>query len=241
MATEGTPIKKRPTGLPDWDVPRRPALTPPEVAWLAGIEVAVAVSLFVLGSRFGTGRTGLGLVVLAAAAVALSLFTSGRRALMRADARRIGPGEEPRFTHLAEGLARDLGVRVPGLRVVPEGGPNALVTAGGTIAVTRSMLETYSRTELEAVLAHCFVRLADPRLKIAHLASELMFLAGPMRPFVGYEDDIRAAAITRYPPALASAIGKAEPRTGRHEPLWFAASGRWHRSPEERTAALEDL
>ena len=54
-------------------------------------------------------------------------------------------------------------------------------------------------------------------------------------------DDIRAAATTRFPPALVSAIEKAEPRGGRFGPFWFVGTGPADRSVDERIATLQDL
>jgi hypothetical protein len=153
---------------------------------------------------------------------------AGRRALKDAGARRLRDDEHPRFRNIGEGVADRLGVGVVDLWVMDEGGPNALCCKleHPTIAARRSLLESYARTELEAVVAHCLVRYRD---------------AGQRGALVGYADDVRAAALTRYPPALAAAIEKAEPYVGRFASFYLVADGPSHRPTEERVSALRDL
>ena len=112
---------------------------------------------------------------------------------------------------------------------------------GDALAVTRALLEGFTRTELEAVVSHCLVRLNSVDLDRASLSVALGPLGSGSIPTVGDRDDVAAAAVTRYPPALAAAIEKAEPRSGRYAAFWFVASGRSHRSASERAAALRDL
>jgi hypothetical protein len=59
-------------------------------------------------------------------------------------------------------------------------------------------------------------------------------------PAVGYSDDLETVSITRYPPALASAISKAE-ATLTEAPLAFSSGAACHRAPAERVDALADL
>jgi Zn-dependent protease with chaperone function len=132
---------------------------------------------------------------------------------------------DPRATNLLEGLVGRAGIARPELRVY-RGPPNALVVPGRrpVFAISSTALDELSRTELEAVLAHCVVRVGIRR-------------TAP----VGYEDDVRAAALTRYPPGLAKALEKlvAEAGSGAH---WFtAADTPSHRPVGDRIAALEEL
>ncbi len=113
-------------------------------------------------------------------------------------------------------------MRAPELRIY-KGPPNAVVVPGhGPVALADSALDQLARTELEAVLAHCLVRLAHARR------------TDP----VGYADDVRAVALTRYPPGLAKALERLVPQDSH----WFVvASVRSHRPVAERIAALEEL
>lgn len=164
-----------------------------------------------------------------------------RLALRAARARKLTPGRELRLRNLAAGLAADTTNPVPELWVSRRPERNALV-CGRTrpvIVVTQSLLADSSRTELEAVLAHCLVR-----FRRGDSSRALRALARGSRgrpPLVGHADDLATAALTRYPPALVRSLRAAEPAGGRYGPLWFVAEGPSHRSVPERIAALQDL
>lgn len=151
-----------------------------------------------------------------------------RRALKEAGAVGVSGGDQPRFANIATGLADVLKLGPIDLFVIDGDGANALSgrTDRPVVAATRSLLETYARTELEAVIAHCLVRHRN---------------AGRRGVIVGFSDDVRAVALTRYPPALASAIEKAQPHKGRFPGMYLVADGPTHRPVEERLAALADL
>lgn len=151
-----------------------------------------------------------------------------RRALKEAGALPVAGSDVPRLHNIASGLGERLGIGSADLYVIENGGPNALTgrTDHPVVAVTRSLLEGYARTELEAVVAHCLVRHRE---------------AGRRGVFIGYSDDVRASALTRYPPALAAAIEKAHAYKGRYATFYLVADGPSHRSPKERIEALGDL
>ncbi|HWC13060.1 MAG TPA: hypothetical protein VG929_00520 [Actinomycetota bacterium] len=153
---------------------------------------------------------------------------SARKALKEAAAHRLPAGERPRFRNLAEGLAARASSGPPDLWVIETGGPNALTCRleRPVVAVTRSLLDEYTRTEIEAVVAHCLVRSR---------------VAGRKGVAVGYDDDVRAVALTRFPPALVAALRKAEPYTGRYGAFYLVADGATHRPVADRVAALLDL
>jgi hypothetical protein len=152
-------------------------------------------------------------------------------------------GEQPRFEHLTQGIASDLGVQMPTLWVIADGGPNAAVftSRGPAMAATRSLLDNYTRTELEAVITHCLLRFANKEVGTAMLANAAWPFGHQLAPKVGYEDDVQTAAVTKFPPALAAAIEKAQPGSGRYSGLWFVATGPTHRPAAERVEALNSL
>jgi hypothetical protein len=225
----------------DWDVPTT-TLSGRERAYVA---LLVAVPTVACGGAgyAAFGLAGALLAALPALVARVAFRATARRALSSAQAVAIRSTDEPRLTNIATGLARDLGVRVPHLYVVSHPGPNAVIAVAGepAIGVSVSALNALNRTELEAVVAHCLIRLNGPGLRRAVAAALLGALARPLMPIVTPVDDARAAALTRYPPALASAIGKASPRSGRYGTLWFVSDEPWHLAARDRLTALEDL
>jgi Zn-dependent protease with chaperone function len=226
--------------LPDWEV------GPVRYSWskrlklftgLIGPWVLLGVLVQLPG---GFSRAGLVLTVAIFVIVnALLWFNIERQMLAHVASE---PLDEPRFTNIVQGLADRYRVPMPRLAVTDKGGPNAFVRSRGpSIVVSRALLDTYTRTEQEAVAAHCLVRLNSGHLRFAHLAAMLGRMGSRFAPKVGYEDDIHAVALTRYPPALASAIQKAKPVEDVSGVMWFVAHGTSHRPPPERIAALQDL
>jgi hypothetical protein len=234
---------RRVTDAPDWNVPAPPG--PRLYDWLIADSVVVIPAVVVVVA-FVAGSPLLGFILLGAFLVGGvgGAALSGRRALARVAAVPIGPDESPRLHNLVAGLAARLHVAPPALWVIREGGPNAMVAGvlgRARLAVTASLLDRFARSELEAVVAHCLVRAERGRRWRASVAVWLGRPGRRLAPPVGSDDDVRAAALTRYPPALAAAIRKSEPRRDRLAPLWFVADGPPHRPAEEREAALLDL
>ena len=154
--------------------------------------------------------------------------TRARRALREVGARPLEVNEHPRAENIVAGLAERVASGPVRLWVYDAQGPNALTCRldRPVIATARSLLESYTGTEIEAVIAHCLVRNRA---------------AGRKGIRIGFSDDVRAAALTRYPPALAAALRKAEPYEGRFAAFYMVAEGPTHRPVEERALALLDL
>lgn len=232
--------------VPDWGVrPDRPRGLGHHLqrAIVLLIFVALAVALTVaLGPIWGF--IPVSIIILG---IGLAAFwwvnNQGLLALRSASAMRCDPEQQPRVWNIAQGMAQDLGLERVSLYVIPDGGPNALVciARAPALAFSKSLLDDYTRTELEAVVAHGLVRLASGIIDRATLSVALGPLGTQSLPLVGGADDVHACAVTKYPPALASAIEKAEPRSGRFSSFWFVAHGGGHRDRMERAAALRDL
>jgi Zn-dependent protease with chaperone function len=224
--------------LPDWgaDATDGAAQRRKVIAALVGpgIVLGLVVALFLDVNR------GIFVTIVYTVASLTLVWGQGLRVTGWLDARKLRASEHPRFEHLVQGLASDIGIAPPELWLIREGAPNAAVftARGPCIAVTSSLLEQYTRTELEAVIAHCLLRIARGDVGTAMLANASWPFGHRLAPRVGYEDDVQAAAVTRFPPALAAAIEKAEPRSGRYAGLWFVATGPTHRPVPERVAAL---
>ena len=224
--------------LPDWGAGRIAA--PKVVPALAGAVVAIVVvaGLVALAAPVVGAVVGVVLLVGAGAWVA----TRGRAILRDAGARPLERHEAPRFANIADGLAADIGIEPPGLWISDQGGANSFVvwTGGPQVGVTRELLDGFTRTEVEAVVAHALARIAGGEARATTIATAFGPLA-TTRSYVGGPLDVAVAALTRYPPALATAIGKATPRTGRFAAAWFAAEAPSHVPAAERIAAVEDL
>ncbi|HET7482756.1 MAG TPA: hypothetical protein VFK89_07840, partial [Actinomycetota bacterium] len=142
----------------DWGVDAYPPAEKNRRSWtVAAVAVVVVVVLVTLVAL------PLGIVpalVLGAVTLAAALWwimQQGSLALRSTRARPVDETRFPRFVNVASGLARDLGIEMPRLFVIEKGEPNALVTRSRTpvIAMTTALLEGFTRTELEAVVAHC--------------------------------------------------------------------------------------
>lgn len=234
----------RGSSLPDWGqdrvgVPGFGARTWRLVALFGFVPVVLAL----LVAAGVPGLVAAALIALYFVAVATWIRSRGSRALSAVGARPGRPGELARLENLVRGLSNDLGIGAPALLVTDESGPNALVAkrSGHVVVVTADLARDFSRTELEAVLAHCLVRIASDQVAAAQMGLALGSLGVGLGGLTGGADDVVAAGVTRYPPALASAIEKCAPRGGSFAALWFVAEGPTHAPAERRIAALRDL
>jgi len=204
-------------------------------AWWAGIAAAVAMG----------GGCWLAVVVprlRAAEARALELVGPTRAA---------GPRTDARLLNLVEGLAPGAGLPRPAVLVVDDDAPNALALGRdgrrGVVVLTSGLLDRLDRMQLEAVVAHLLVQIRDgfsagATVSLAFRPSRLP-AAVPLA-----VTDSRAVTLTRYPPALASAIeviaaaGPVAPRRSAAVlgPLWVVPPGD-REGAAERVEALRGL
>lgn len=119
-----------------------------------------------------------------------------------------------------------------------EGARNAFACVPGhpSIAVSRMLVQEFSRTELEAVVAACLERLSSGAARAAARAAAFGTGGG----WIGVADDVRTCAITRYPPALSAALSKCEPYRGRFAPFYLVAEHPSHQPVAQRVAALAE-
>jgi Zn-dependent protease with chaperone function len=227
----------------DWELPAddTPARLSRAVALAAGM--AVAAALLGTGAAFIAGLPPLSGAAAGVVGVAVYMASRGRTALRASRAHRIRPEAEPRLASLVTGLSGDLGLKPPSIWIYETQGPNALVcgAGGGALAVARSAVDDLTRVELEALVAHCLVRLSSRATRIATVASIGRPIARLLGVIVGPFEDVRTAAVTRFPPALGAALEKAHLARGRHAPFYFAADGPSHADVDERRRALSDL
>jgi hypothetical protein len=154
----------------------------------------------------------------------------------------IGDGHA-RLHRLVTGAASDLGTEVPTVWVFGGTHMNALVTMIGSrpaLAVGEDFAAACTLTELEAVVAHCMLRARDGVVRPT-LARRLEGWSKRLPACSPASYDAHAAALTRYPTGLASAIRKARPRADKARGLWFVPAADGDCAPVARVARLEDL
>ena len=229
--------------LPDWG--GEPAEYPiGKKVWLVFILAGPVIALLIFVSLLVGGNP----IWLAASVFVLCAYTGffsvgmTKRYLKKLAAVPIGP-EHERFRNLVEGLAESHGLPKPALYVAPGDKANALILRGRppVLCVTKTLVESYSRTEQEAVAAHCLVRLHSGNLFFTEMASRFGTATSRFAPKVGLEDDLQTVALTRYPPGLARALRNAGPHEGAGSCFWFAAHDPSHVPVAARINALQDL
>lgn len=182
-------------------------------AFAAGPAVVLAL---ILGLAVWWVAGLIALVVVGVALAGWARFGGDRLIASRLPGRAADPDVDARLCNLVEGLCTGAGVHQPRLVVVDSPGLNALAagTSGrrAVLAVTRGLLAELDRIELEAVLAEELWTIRhDEIVPWTVLAATFGFGRG-----LAVADDRDSAAdqgaisLTRYPPALASALEKIE-------------------------------
>ncbi len=131
------------------------------IGWLLESEASNAVPLL---SKAGVAAAGL----MAAVSVgwsALSLAFGDKMVLAMANARQIDKADAPQLYNVVEEMAIAAGVPMPKVMVLETDALNAFATGNkpgnGTIAVTRGLLNSLNRDELQGVVAHEMSHLAN--------------------------------------------------------------------------------
>jgi heat shock protein HtpX len=131
------------------------------IGWLLESESSDAVPAF---SQGGVAAAGL----MAAVSVgwsALSLAFGDKMVLAMANAKEIDKADAPQLYNVVEEMAIAAGVPMPKVMVLETDALNAFATGSkpgsGTIAVTRGLLTSLSRDELQGVVAHEMSHLAN--------------------------------------------------------------------------------
>jgi heat shock protein HtpX len=177
-----------------------PALLLGIVLWLAAGWIAGVVAFVVV-----------------AAGLAGWVRAGGDRLVMgRLGGRPADPKADARLCNLVEGLSTGAGVRQPQLRVVDSPGLNALAAgtsaAKAVLAVTSGLLDELERIELEAILAEqlYLIRHGETVPGTVLVATFGLGRSLALAPDADAGADQGAISLTRYPPALASALEKIE-------------------------------
>jgi heat shock protein HtpX len=228
------------------------------VALFAAVPALVAGIVVVLAAGVVAGLVVM--VVVAAALAAWARFGTDRYVARRIGGAEADPVRHARLFNLVEGLSVGSGLRQPRLRVIDSPGLNA-VSAGtsqtrAVVGVTTGLLVELDRMELEAVLAEELIQIRRHDTRPMSVAAATFGLGRWLA--IPVDRDARAdqaaVALTRYPPALASALEKIEakgaavsgqPRRLAH--LWLAdpvdppVGGQGRLPLHERIEALREL
>ena len=227
----------------DWGLPPDPTFRRRGAVVVAAVAVYASVIAVFTGLTVQIGGNPIPGIILISGLGLFDLMTVGSQVLRKVGAQPVAKGAEPRLENLVAGLVEKMGLRAPRLYVFDAAGSNGFVCRrrGPVMGVSRRALVELNRTELEGLIAQCLVRTHSSSLRLAPLACQARLFARALGPLVGPTVDLRAAAVTRYPPALIAVLDKCTPATGRYGPLYFAAEHPSHVPIPDRIAALSDL
>jgi heat shock protein HtpX len=146
---------------------------------VAGIALLFVGVGWALGAWLGSPVAGSVAALVVAALAAAGAFRYGDRVVLAsAGAREVSAGEEPRLHNIVEGLAIAAGIPKPRVYVIPEAAPNAFATGRdpghAAIAVTRGLLDTMNRVELEGVIAHEIAHVVDRDVLLGTIVATLV-------------------------------------------------------------------
>ena len=186
-----------------------------KTALLLGLMSGV---LLVIGEVAG-GTNGL-LIAFAFAAVMnfVSYWFSDKMVLRMYRAEEVGPGN--RLYQITERLARQAGLPMPKVYVIPEVSPNAFATGRNpehaAVAATQGILQVLSDAELEGVIAHELAHVKHRDILISSVAATLaaaIMMFGRMAMYAGMFGG--RAKRSRRPVESHSHAGDGHPRTCR--------------------------
>jgi heat shock protein HtpX len=146
---------------------------------VAGVVLLFAAVGWALGASLGSPVAGSVAALVVAVVAAAGAFRYGDRVVLASvGAREVSAEEEPRLHNIVEGLAIAAGIPKPRVCVVPEAAPNAFATGRdpehATVAVTRGLLDTMNRVELEGVIAHEIAHVVDRDVLLGTIVATLV-------------------------------------------------------------------
>ena len=213
------------------------------LVWLFLISTLITILLLLIGVSIW-----LAIPISLIMSTLMSVFAYQKmesKIIKKVNANALSPGSYPQFENLVEGLCVAHGFRHPNLFVISDSAPNMMMVGRnsslGNLITTTGLLEKVNRVELEGLITH---ELSRTRNRLALLDSTTaVFVARPLflmpslsrwltnkifAPWAVAETDLQAVRLTRYPTALASALGslnvdgrepKSNPKFCRH--LWI--------------------
>ncbi len=136
------------------------------------------IGLFVLVGGLIGGASGMMLALLMGLALNFALFWWSDSLALRANgARPLAEGELPEVRSAVGHLARRAGIPEPRLYLIERDEPNAFATgrspSHSAVAVTRGLLETLDRRQLEGVLAHELMHIRNRDTLVGTIAAAI--------------------------------------------------------------------
>lgn len=229
------------------------------VSIVSVFALVIGLVVFAVLALFGLGLVGLGIaVVVAVGATLVAYQRSGATVLRLAAAEPADPTTYPRLHNLVEGLCVASGLPKPDLYVIDDDAPNAFAVGRSprhaAVAVTTGMLDRLDRMELEAVLAHELSHIKNHDTEVSTLAVTMVGTATPFLLPVALGGERESSAdgsaieITRFPPALISALETLRDNTSvvrvgsrAMAHLWIEAPVETHPPIEQRIDTLREL
>ena len=153
------------------------------VLLIAVFTMLVVAVAFVFGDILGGSSTaGIAIIPFAvafsAASALFSYFAGDRLVLAQSRAREVADDEEKVLHDVVETLALGLGIQSPKLYLIEDPAPNAFATgrdpAHASVAVTRGLLNTMDRSELEGVIAHELSHVGNRDIRVMLLVTVLV-------------------------------------------------------------------
>ena len=153
------------------------------VLLILGFTLVVVGLAFVFGDILGgSSSAGVALIpvaiLISAGSSLVSYFAGDSLVLAQSRAREVGPDEEKVLRDVVETLAVGLGIPTPKLYVIEDPAPNAFATGRdpkhASVAVTRGLLQTMDRTELEGVIAHELSHVGNRDIRVMLLVTVLV-------------------------------------------------------------------
>ena len=153
------------------------------VLLIAVFTILVVAVAFVFGDILGGSSTaGVAIIPFAvafsAASSLFSYFAGDKLVLAQSRAREVGDDEEKVLHDVVETLALGLGIPTPKLYLIEDPAPNAFATGRdprhASVAVTRGLLDTMDRSELEGVIAHELSHVGNRDIRVMLLVTVLV-------------------------------------------------------------------
>lgn len=149
------------------------------VAFTAIVVAVAFVAGDILGGSPSAGLAFIPLAILFSGGSSLfSYYAGDKLVLAQSHARELGDGQEKVLRDVVETLALGLGIPTPRIYVIEEPAPNAFATGRdpkhASIAVTRGLIETMDRSELEGVIAHELSHVGNRDIRVMLLVTVLV-------------------------------------------------------------------